>query len=123
VLVVDDNVDSAETTAALLRLRGHDVRTAHDGPTAVAVALDYQPNVALLDIGLPGMDGYELARRLQEDHALRGIVLIAMTGYAQDEHRRRAQQAGFTEHLVKPVPLDVLDKVVTKLPPAPKIVS
>ena len=81
VLVVDDNVDAAETLAMLLKASGHEVRTAHNGPTALEAALDYRPNVVLLDIGLPGLDGYEVAKRIRQQPVLHDIVLVAMTGY------------------------------------------
>ncbi len=123
VLVVDDNVDSAVSMAALLRLRGNDVRIAHDGPSAVDVARDYRPELALLDIGLPGMNGYELARRLRELTGNGAIVLVAVTGYGAEEDRRLSKQAGFDEHLVKPVPFDAVEKLLTALPPIPSVVS
>jgi CheY-like chemotaxis protein len=103
VLVVDDNVDAANTMALLLRLAGHDVRTAHDGPSAIDAARTHPPEVILLDIGLPGMDGYEVARRLRASPTLDGCVLVALTGYGQEEDRRRSWAAGFDHHLVKPV--------------------
>jgi signal transduction histidine kinase/integral membrane sensor domain MASE1 len=104
VLVVDDNADSAESLALLLQLEGHDVWTAHDGPTALAAAREHRPEVVLLDIGLPaGMDGYEVARRMRPVPGLERAVIVAVTGYGQEEDRRRAADAGFDGHLVKPV--------------------
>ncbi|HLV68825.1 MAG TPA: ATP-binding protein, partial [Polyangiaceae bacterium] len=102
VLLVDDNQDAAEMLASLLRAEGHDVLVAHDGPSALAEARAFRPAVALLDIGLPVMDGYELAEKLL---ALlpRPLRLVALTGYGQDHDRRRSVEAGFAEHLVKPV--------------------
>jgi CheY-like chemotaxis protein len=102
VLVVDDNADSAESLALLLTMKGHEVRTAHDGPAALAAAEAYRPEAVLLDIGLPGMDGHEVARRLRRLAGLDSIFLVALTGYGQEEDRRRAEQAGFDAHLVKP---------------------
>ena len=102
VLVVDDNRDSADTLAELVRIWGHDVRTANDGPAALECARRFRPQVVLLDVGLPGMDGYELARRLRAE-GLAGDVLVSVTGYGQDEDRRRAAEAGFDLHLTKPV--------------------
>ena len=112
VLVVDDNVDAVEGFEMLLRDSGHDVRSAYDGPTAIEAALDYRPNVVLLDIGLPGLDGYEVAKRMRQQPILQQVVLVAMTGYAQESDRERAQQAGFDHHLVKPVPFAQLQKIL-----------
>jgi two-component system CheB/CheR fusion protein len=107
LLVVDDNVDGAESLAVLLRLDGHEVRTAYDGPSALAAAAVHRPEAVLLDIGLPkGMDGYEVARRLRRQQGLEGVLLVAVTGYGQDEDRRRTREAGFDAHLVKPVELE-----------------
>jgi CheY-like chemotaxis protein len=103
VLVVDDNHDSAETIAMLAELWGHQVRIVHNGPAALAEAPVWRPNVVLLDIGLPGIDGYEVARQMRQDPALAGVLLIAMTGYGQERDRRLSQEAGFDHHLVKPV--------------------
>jgi two-component system CheB/CheR fusion protein len=102
VLVVDDNVDAAESLALLLRVERHEVRTAHDGPTALHVAEAFRPEVVLLDIGLPRMDGYEVARRLRGQAGFQKALLVALTGYGQDEDRRRAEEAGFDAYLVKP---------------------
>jgi CheY-like chemotaxis protein len=103
ILVVDDNEDAALSLATLLRHQGHEVQLAHSGPTALEVAKGFEPEVVLLDIGLPGMDGHEVARRLREQDAERQTTLIAMTGYGQEEDRRRSCAAGFDCHLVKPV--------------------
>jgi len=108
MLIVDDNVDAAETMALLQELRGHQTRFVHSGPAALALAADFLPEVVLLDIGLPGMDGYEVARKLRAMPELDGAFLVAMTGYGSDEDRARAKQAGFDEHLVKPADLEVL---------------
>jgi signal transduction histidine kinase/ActR/RegA family two-component response regulator len=110
VLVVDDNVDSAESLALLLRVTGHEVRTAHNGPAALETAQAFAPEIVLLDIGLPRMDGLEVARRMRQDLGLTNALLVAMTGYGQDEDRRRSQEAGFNAHLVKPVDLDELNE-------------
>ena len=106
ILVVDDNVDTARGMARLLKLLGHDVQTAHDGPSALDAARTLRPEFVLLDIGLPGMDGYEVARRLRRGGVLQGAVIIAVSGYGQDEDRRRSREAGFDHHLVKPVDHD-----------------
>ena len=103
VLVVDDNVDAADMLAAVLALDGHEVRTASSGPEALELLQNYRPDVAFLDIGLPGMSGHELAAQLRGDARLRGLVLVAVTGWGQAEDRRRSKEAGFDEHLTKPV--------------------
>jgi PAS domain S-box-containing protein len=112
VLVVDDNVDSAESLAVLLRIEGHEVRTAHDGPAALQEAQAFRPEVVFLDIGLPRMDGYDVAVRLRELAGLREVLLVALTGYGQDEDRRRAAEAGFNAHLVKPANLAALKRLL-----------
>jgi CheY-like chemotaxis protein len=103
VLVVDDNLDAAESLGLLLNASGHEFQTAYDGSTALEVALAYRPNVVLLDIGLPGIDGYEVAKKLRQQPDLSSVVLVAMTGYGQLSDRERSQDAGFNHHLVKPV--------------------
>jgi CheY-like chemotaxis protein len=112
VLVVDDNADQALVLALLLRARGHEVRTAHSGPAALEESVAFRPQAVVLDIGLPGMDGYEVARRLRQLPELRGALLVALTGYAQEEDRRRAREAGFNQYLIKPVEPDVLYQAV-----------
>jgi CheY-like chemotaxis protein len=102
VLVVDDNRDAAESLSMMLRLDGHEVRMAHDGPAALEVARLFRPEVVLLDIGLPGSSGYDVARQLQEQVS-RPRLLVAMTGYGSAEDQRRSQEAGLDHHLVKPV--------------------
>jgi signal transduction histidine kinase/DNA-binding response OmpR family regulator len=108
VLVVDDNVDGADSLARLLKLGGHDVRMAHDGPGALAAADTFRPDAVVLDIGLPGMDGYEVARRLRAQTDIGAALLVAVTGYGRDEDRRRSLDAGFDHHLVKPVDVEAL---------------
>ncbi len=108
VLVVDDNVDSARGTALILSRNGHEVRVAYDGPSAVTAAQEQRPEFVLLDIGLPGMDGYEVARHLRQDENLAGVKLVAVSGYGQESDRRRSQEAGFDQHLVKPVDPGIL---------------
>jgi PAS domain S-box-containing protein len=103
VLVVEDNIDAAESLATLLRLWNHDVHVVHDGCAALDAARDQRPEVVLLDIGLPGLDGYQVARRLREEVGLDHALLVAMTGYGQPEDRRRSQEAGIQYHFVKPV--------------------
>jgi len=108
VLVVDDNKDAAESLALLLRVAGHDVRVCQDGPSALRTAAEYYPEAVLLDIGLPGMNGYEVARRLRGQPDTERALLVALTGYGQDEDQRRAREAGFDHHFVKPADLEAL---------------
>lgn len=117
LLVVDDNEDAAETLAEALRFQGCEVEVAHDAPAALRLAANLEFDAALLDIGLPVMDGYELAGRLRALPNLQHTRLIAVTGYGQESDRRRAIAAGFHHHLVKPVDLDALDALVANLPP------
>jgi CheY-like chemotaxis protein len=102
LLVVDDNQDAAISLAMLLRLQGHEVRVAHSGAAALELMKVFTPDVVFLDIGMPGMDGYEVARRIREQPGLGKVVLAALTGWGQQEDRRRTAQAGFDHHLVKP---------------------
>lgn len=113
VLVVDDNTDIAETLALLLEDYGHSVVVAHDGPSALATAEQAGPDVILLDIGLPGMDGYEVAQRLRANPLTQGKVLAALTGYGQASDRDRALAAGFDRHFTKPVDIDALEAFVS----------
>jgi two-component system CheB/CheR fusion protein len=106
ILVVDDNQDAAELIAEALAAAGHDVRTAFDGPAALAISQEFDPDVVFLDIGLPVMDGYEVARRMRASDGKR-MRLVAITGYGQEADRKRALAAGFDSHLVKPVPIEV----------------
>ncbi len=115
LLVVDDNVDSAESLAMMLRLMGNEVRTAHDGAKALDVAATFEPNVILLDIGMPGMDGYEVARRMRSIPQLAGAFLVAQTGWGQEEDRRRSIEAGFDHHLVKPLDPAELEELLVRL--------
>jgi CheY-like chemotaxis protein len=115
VLVVDDNVDAAETLAMLLGVTGHAVTLAHDGPGAVQAAIDGRPDVVLLDIGLPGLDGYEVAQRIRQQAALKGVVLVALTGYGQDTDRQRSREAGFDHHLVKPADFNEINRLLAGL--------
>ncbi|MBA2538701.1 MAG: response regulator [Deltaproteobacteria bacterium] len=117
VLVVDDNEDSAEMIGALLETMGHVVEIAHRGDSAVDVARTFAPDVALLDIGLPVLDGYEVASRIREMPNCTATVLVAVTGYGQPEDRVRSRQAGFAQHLVKPIDLEILRSVFAELRP------
>jgi two-component system CheB/CheR fusion protein len=115
VLVVDDNEDSAETMAALVGMWGHDVRTAHDAAAALRAASEHRPEIVLLDIGLPHVSGYDVAVQMRALPGLERTVLIAMTGYGQEEDRRRTREAGFTHHLTKPVPSETLKGILSSL--------
>ena len=115
ILVVDDNVDAAETLAAVLRARGHEVRTAFDAPSAIECVGEFAPDIAVLDIGLPKTDGYELARRLKADPRVAQLRLVALTGYGQAHDRERGVAAGFDEYLVKPLEPGALDVIVARL--------
>ena len=112
VLIVDDNQDSAEALGTALRLEGHSVEIAHNGPEALSKAVAFEPDVAVLDIGLPGMDGYEVARKLREEPRLSNVLLLAVSGYGQDDDRRRAREAGFDHHLTKPVPVAEINALI-----------
>jgi PAS domain S-box-containing protein len=108
ILVVDDNVDTARGLARLLKLLGHELAIAYDGPSAIEAARGFRPDAILLDIGLPIMSGYEVAARLRREECCKDAVIIAVSGYGQEEDRRRSKEAGFDDHLVKPVDLDLL---------------
>jgi two-component system, sensor histidine kinase len=110
ILIVEDNDDAREALSTALRLLGHEVHEAADGLGAIDVAVKLRPDIALIDVGLPELDGYEVARRLRKD--AQRICLVALTGYGQPEDRRRAQEAGFDHHIVKPVDPAVLDAVL-----------
>ena len=112
ILVVDDNEDAAMTLAMLLQLKGSDTRMAHDGVDAVEQAASFRPDVILLDIGLPKMDGYDACRAIREQPWGTGIKMIALTGWGQEEDRRKSLEAGFDMHLVKPVAPSALMKML-----------
>ncbi len=117
LLVVDDNVDAAQTLADFLEGAGHDVVVEHEAQTAMRSVARHRPHACILDIGLPGVDGYELARRLQSDSANAGTVLIALTGYGQENDRRLSAAAGFDHHLVKPVQVETLERILGGIVP------
>lgn len=116
VLVIDDNADAADSLRDLLAFDGHDVRDAYDGPAGIALAHDFHPEIILCDIGLPGMDGYDVARAIRADDALKHAYLVALTGYARPEDRERAAAAGFDRHVVKPPSTEALDEVMASAP-------
>ena len=121
VLVVDDNVDAAQSLAMLLKMSGHDVHMAYDGPSALESAFAVRPDVMLLDIGLPGLTGHEVARRIREHAALKNIVLIAITGYGQEADRRSSREAGFDHHLVKPANFAEVQRILAAVGAAPSV--
>jgi PAS domain S-box-containing protein len=116
MLIVDDNVDSAESMAVLLRLHGHEIRLAYDGQAALEEALTFHPEVIFLDLDLPKIDGYEVARRLRLEPATKDMMMVAMTGYGQEEDRQRTREAGFQAHLVKPVKFDEVEELLSSAP-------
>jgi CheY-like chemotaxis protein len=114
ILVVDDNRDSADSLAMLLKLTGHETHTAHDGVAAVEAAATLRPDIVLLDIGLPNLSGYDAARRIRKQPWGKDMVLIALTGWGQEEDRQRSREAGFNEHMVKPVDHVALMKLLAE---------
>jgi CheY-like chemotaxis protein len=117
ILVVDDNKDSAVSMALLLKLQGHETRTAHDGLEAIEAAREHRPDVVLLDIGLPKINGYDACRTIRAQPWGERMVLIAMTGWGQEEDRSRSREAGFNFHLIKPVDPAELAKLLDGLGP------
>lgn len=115
VLVVDDNPDSALSMAMMLSMMGHDTRTAHDGEAALTTAEEFRPQVVLLDIGLPKLNGYEVAQRIRGQEWGTAMFLVAITGWGQDEDRRRSEDVGMNLHMVKPVEPGALDRVLSEL--------
>jgi PAS domain S-box-containing protein len=116
LLVVDDNGDAAESLALLLNSAGAEVRTARDGPSGLALAGEFAPHAVLLDLGMPGMDGFEVARRLRADVRQAGLTIVALTSWGQGEDRRRTREAGFDHHLTKPVDVDQLFDILARVP-------
>src|SRR5205823_5493723 len=108
--VVDDSLDLAHTFQLILEDDGHEVRVALNGPAALQAALDFQPEIVLLDLGLPGWDGFEVAERMRLEPTLRDVVLIAMTGYGRESDRERTRAAGFDHHIVKPPDFEKLQE-------------
>ena len=112
VLVVDDNADSAEATALLLTLKGHVVKTAHDGEEALAAAEGFQPEAIVLDLGMPKLDGFEVCRRIRQRPWGMGVLMVAQTGWGQPQDRARAMEAGFDAHMTKPIDPDALQELL-----------
>ena len=118
ILIVDDNHDSAISLGMMLKLMGNEIRTAHDGLAAVEAASEFQPDIILLDIGLPKLNGYGACRRIREQAWSKAVTIVALTGWGQDEDRRRSAEAGFNHHMVKPVELAALQSLLASLPAA-----
>jgi CheY-like chemotaxis protein len=112
VLVVDDNLDAAESLGVLLRFLGADVEVVNDGQSALDVLSTFRPELVLLDIGMPGMDGYEVAARIRALPEQRNVTLVALTGWGQSEDRERSHAAGFDRHLVKPIEIETLEALL-----------
>jgi len=117
VLVVDDNRDAGDSLGKLLRLLGAEVRVVYDGPAALAALDEFAPAAVVLDLGMPGMDGCEVARQIRRHGRLHDVPLIALTGWGQEEDRRRSRQAGFDHHLVKPADMRALLGLLAAVPP------
>lgn len=120
VLVIDDNIDAADMLAMMLQMFGHEVQTAYTGEDALEIMVEYHADIVLLDIGLPGMNGYEIAQRLRQQPQTKEVRLIAMTGYGQESDRQRSQEAGFDYHLVKPVDPQKLQNLLETLAKQPR---
>jgi CheY-like chemotaxis protein len=115
VLVVDDNVDSADSLAMMVQLMGNQVRTAHDGLAGLEAAAAFRPDLILLDIGMPKLNGYDTCRRIRAQPWGKNAVIVALTGWGQDEDKRRSQEAGFNLHMVKPVEPAAVEKLLAQL--------
>ncbi len=116
ILIADDNRDAADSLSMLLELAGHEVRVAHHGRAALSLAQAFRPDVALLDIGMPDLSGYEVAQELRREPWGRGIQLIALTGWGQEKDRQQALEAGFNQHLTKPIDPDQLEALISSRP-------
>jgi CheY-like chemotaxis protein len=112
IVIADDNDDSAQSFAMLLSFSGHEVRIAHDGPEALNALRDFRPDIAFLDIGMPGLTGYEVAQAVRAEPWGRDVRLIAVTGWGQAEDKQRAHTAGFDRHMVKPIDPDEVDRLL-----------
>lgn len=115
IVVIDDNQDSADSLALLLQMKGHDVRTAYHGKEGLDVIRHFPPQLILLDLALPDMDGHAVLRALRSQRLIGRATVVAMTGFGQDSDKERSAQAGFDAHLVKPVDFDVLDRLLEEV--------
>ena len=114
ILVVDDNHDSATSLALILEMMGHQVKVANDGPQALAAVAEHRPELMFLDIGLPGMSGYEVARQLRASAVPEGLRIVALSGYGTAEDMKRSKEAGFDQHIVKPIDFERLNRIVAE---------
>ena len=115
ILIADDNIDAAEILSLLLQVSGHITDIAHDGQTALTQIREFRPDIAIVDIGMPGMNGYEVAKAVREIHDLNDVVLVALTGWGSEQDRFLSRQAGFNHHLIKPVDMEVIEKLVAEM--------
>jgi len=115
ILIADDNLDAAESLQLWLQLSGHEVQIAASGVAALELAATFLPEVALLDLGMPGLNGFDVARRIRKAPWGKSMVLIALTGWGQEEDRRRTAEAGFDHHLTKPIPPDTIEELILGL--------
>jgi two-component system CheB/CheR fusion protein len=115
ILIVEDNSDIAESLGTFLAMDGHTVRIAQDGAVALETLHSFAPEVVLLDIGLPGMDGYQVARRMRAETSRKDLIIVAMSGYGEEQHRRKSLEAGCDDHLVKPVQPDALRSFLNRI--------
>jgi CheY-like chemotaxis protein len=120
VLIIEDNLDAAESLREVLEIGKHEVEVAHSGPDGIEKLRSFRPDVVFCDIGLPGMDGYDLARAVRQDPMLQSTLLVALSGYALPEDLERAAEAGFQHHLAKPPSVDALERVLSELPDTPR---
>ena len=119
VLTIEDNADAADSLSEFLAFGDHEVAVAYNGPEGIAKAREFHPDVVLCDIGLPGMDGCDVARAFRSDEALKGVFLVALSGYALPKDLQRAAEAGFQRHLAKPPSFDKLEQLLAEMPPIP----
>ncbi len=115
ILIIDDNEASAKTLGWMMELIGHEPRVATDGPSGIAIAREFNPHLVMLDIGLPGMNGYDICMLMRQEPSLKHTRFVAQTGWGQAEHRKRSKEAGFDHHLVKPVQLEQIQEIMTAM--------
>lgn len=115
IVVADDNVDTAHSLSLLLEALGHEARIAHNGVQALGIAVEFQPDAMIIDIGMPGLDGHDLARRIRAEDWGKELLLIAASGWGQDEDKQKSLEAGFNMHLVKPVELQTLEGLLATI--------